>query len=1260
MKLLTHPLLGVALFVLGATTAGTALAQKATQNQDGKGLFVGTSYQNDVSLPLYYLPAWNGERHGEGEEGPENPKVPSHHVDSQDPVIQNTMAPVQQMPLPILSFDGIPFPGVGCNCAPPDTDGEVGATQYVQMVNEGFQVFNKTTGASIAGPTSISALWAGFGGVCESNGHGDPVVLYDQFAQRWLISQFASATSNVTDECIAVSQTSDATGSYYRYGFHLGSNFYDYPHLGVWPDGYYMSMNVFNASGTAYLGPQPFVFDRNAMLAGNPTTFISTGLLTASDAPLLPSDADGLIPPPLNAPNPFVMFPDSGAYKVYRFHADFVTPANSTFTLAGSPAAAGFTSLCPGTRACVPQLGGTGANSLDGIGDRLMFRLAYRNFGSHESLVGNFTVSAGGVAGVRWFELRNGTTGSPSVFQESTYQPDTTWRWMGSAAMDTQGNLAVGFSASSASINPQLRYAGRLVGDPAGTLAQGESHLFDGTGSQTGTGNRWGDYSDLTVDPVDDCTFWYTNEYYSSNGSFNWRTRIGNFKFPGCSLQPGFTLAATPPAASVCAGTPANFSIDVGSTAGFNSPVTLSASGNPSPSTVTFTPTVVPTLPGVSAMQVGNTTGVAAGTYPIQVNGTASGASNQSTSVDLSVFTVAPGAPTLQLPVNGATSVSGTPTFTWTGSNSETYLVEVATDPGFGTIVFSQSVTGTTVTPGVSLAPNTLHYWRVTPANACGTGTTSAVFTFTTVNEICSSPGIAIPDSNPTGASDSIVLADPSVLTGLKVKIAATHTWVGDLSFTLSNGSGSVIMIDRPGVPASSFGCSGDNIDVTMDDASGTPVETQCNASPPALSGDDQPNNPINPVFVGQSLAGTWTITAVDAAGGDTGTLDTWCLVPETAAGATFTVGGNVSGLAGSGLVINLNGTEDLPLIGNGVYTFSTALADGSPYAVTVTTQPTSPDQTCTVSNGSGTISGANVTNVDVTCVTNPPSYTVGGNVSGLVGSGLVLQVNGGDDLAIATDGPFTFPTPIADGSVYAVTVTTQPADPAQFCTVSNANGTISGADVTDVMVACGLDTIFKDGFESAGPPSQPVQDPSFEATTADGGSNPFWSSLDSNPSAGGGTSFYSDGFGIPIHTGTWAVWFGGWGGGAETQDFSQSVTFPNAGPQFLNYWRFAADLPDAPGTMTVTVDSNVVETTDLSAISADSDYTQRSIDVSAYADGAAHTIQFQYVYDDAGATGIDGNIFIDDVTVDPTSASTQRAGRPPMHPRANLRKHAR
>ena len=551
----------------------------AVVDQQSAPVRVGASYHNDTSPPLRDItPApYVGKQQREANA---NPKIPHTHLDQPDPVVQNThlAAPGAAMPAPILNFDGIPFPGVACNCAPPDTNGEVGATQYVQLVNIGLQVFNKNTGASVLGPVGLSTIWAGFGGVCEADGRGDPVVLYDQIANRWLISQFAG-TSVITDECIAVSTSVDATGTWNRYGFHLGANFFDYPHLGVWPDAYYMSMNVFNTAGTAYLGPQPFAFDRAAMLAGIPATFVTPGITVGpGEETYLPADLDGSTLPAAGTPATFVEFPAGGAYKVWHFHADFLTPANTTFTLFGSPASAAFTALCPATRACVPE---SGAQFLDGIGDRLMFRLAYRNFGTHESVVGNFSVSASGVAGVRWFELRNVTAGPVTVHQESTYQPDTVWRWMGSAAMDKLGNIAVGYSASSASLFPQIRYAGRLVGDPLSTLPQAEAHLFDGAGSQSGN-NRWGDYSDLTIDPVDDCTFWYTTQYYATTAAFNWRTRIGSFTFPSCTSVPTPVVVSNGSSLTNESCPPPNNAIDPGERVTLNFTVTNVGTGSTS------------------------------------------------------------------------------------------------------------------------------------------------------------------------------------------------------------------------------------------------------------------------------------------------------------------------------------------------------------------------------------------------------------------------------------------------------------------------------------------------------------------------------------------------------------------------------------------------------------------------------------------------------------------------------------------------------
>jgi hypothetical protein len=560
-----RPLLGGALCALLLSSFGIAADSRMT---------VGRSSRNDVSPPLRAIPPV-----------PVVPKpphmkreplgLPKNVRSETDPVVQSRLAPAA-MPATDLNFEGIDYPGFGCFCAPPDTNGEVGATQYLQMVNEGIQVFDKTTGSSVLGPISISTIWSGFGGVCQTAGQGDPIVVYDQLANRWVVSQFAG-TNVPTDECVAVSTTSDATGSWYRYDFHLGTSFFDYPKLGVWPDAYYLSMNVFNVGGTMFLGPQPFALDRAAMLAGNPATFITPGLQSTSLGSLIGADVDGSNPPPAGAPNPWLSI-EGPPWKLYRFHVDWATPANSTFTLGGNLTPAGYTTLSAG----VPQLGV--ADLLDNLADRPMFRLAYRRFlDGHEALVGNLTVASNGVAGIRWWEINHATSGTPAFTQQGTYQPDSTWRWMGSAAMDGQGNFAIGFSASSSSIHPQIRYTGRLAADPAGTLGQGEATLIAGTGSQTGTSGRWGDYSDLTIDPVDDCTFWYTNEYYASTTSFAWKTRIGKFKFASCATPPTPTPTPTP-----------TFGL---ATVTFTPTNTATRTPTPTP---TFTPTPTPTATATS------------------------------------------------------------------------------------------------------------------------------------------------------------------------------------------------------------------------------------------------------------------------------------------------------------------------------------------------------------------------------------------------------------------------------------------------------------------------------------------------------------------------------------------------------------------------------------------------------------------------------------------------------------------------------------
>jgi HYDIN/CFA65/VesB family protein len=451
---------------------------------------------------------------------------------------------LQKVDLPLVSATpGLNFEGLGrgqfgfvVNAAPPDANGAVGSTQYVQWVNSSFAVFDKATGAKLMGPTPGNAFWAGFGGGCQNNNDGDPIIQYDKMANRWVATQFSVSTTPFL-QCIAVSTTSDATGSYHRYAFALPA-FNDYPKMGIWPDGYYFSFNMFNAAGTTFFGADACAANRTAMLAGNAASMICFQQ-NSSIASLLPSDMDGTIKPASGEPAIFMNF-GTNSLNLWKFHVDFITPANSSFTGPTVLGVASFTPLCNGGT-CVAQPGTT--QKLDSLADRLMYRLAWRKFADgHESIVANHAISTG----IRWYEIRN-PNANPTVFQQGTFHPTAATRWMGSIAMDQSADIALGYSESSGTVSPSVFFTGRQPNDPAGTL-QTETAIVNGTGSQIGGLSRWGDYSAMTVDPVDDCTFWYTQEYIRTTGSFNWNTRIANFKFPNCgggSNPPAVTLSAT-------------------------------------------------------------------------------------------------------------------------------------------------------------------------------------------------------------------------------------------------------------------------------------------------------------------------------------------------------------------------------------------------------------------------------------------------------------------------------------------------------------------------------------------------------------------------------------------------------------------------------------------------------------------------------------------------------------------------------------------
>ena len=509
---------------------------------------VGHDVQHDVSPPLRDVapaptpPDGNGPPRDLLENRPTHDRGPSPIVS--DPVIQTTVT--GSSPTTSTSWDGVPnLDGV----YPPDTNGDVGPNHYVQWVNLHFQIWDKT-GHSLYGPAAGNTLWSGFGGACQSQNSGDPIALYDSGADRWLMAQFTSSAPY--GECVAISTTGDPTGSWYRYFFQFStSTFYDYPHFGVWADGYYMSANRFGGTFGSFQGASAIVLDRSKMLLGQAATYQEFRTST-SYGTLLPADVDGPTPPATGAPEVFAEI-GSSALHLWKLHADFATPANSTFTGPQALGVAAYNQLCPTTRSCVPQPGTK--VGLDGLGDRLMYRLAYRNFGDHESLVvshGVNVASTGTQAGVRWYEIRyvgGLTSNAATLYQQGTFAPDTTSRWLGSMAMDANGDIALGYSASSSAVYPGMRITGRLASDPLGQMTQGETTVIAGSGSQTGTGSRWGDYAMMAIDPVDDCTFWFTSEYMPTTGTAPWRTRIASFTLPGCGSS-----APTAPAAPTLSG----------------------------------------------------------------------------------------------------------------------------------------------------------------------------------------------------------------------------------------------------------------------------------------------------------------------------------------------------------------------------------------------------------------------------------------------------------------------------------------------------------------------------------------------------------------------------------------------------------------------------------------------------------------------------------------------------------------------------------
>jgi hypothetical protein len=491
--------------------------------------------------------------------------VPADAGHSRDAALQRSTA-AQAAAIPGVNFEGMSnqdnFNIYGGRVNPPDPVGDVGPNHYVEMVNLAVAVYSKT-GNKLLGPIPIGSLWQNFAVPDCTDPSGDPIVVYDQLANRWILSQFT--TSGLDDpslpffNCVAISATPNPTGAYNRYAFTTGFNFPDYPKYGVWTNSYTITTREFGPAGEYGIGV--YGLEKAKMIAGQPARAVSFFL--DGNAPqalplvgdgLLPADIDGTTLPADGATIPIVGTQDDDAFygaafdalNIFGLSVQWANQPRASLALEDQLPVADFDSIYPckpDARDCLPQPGvNSSTRWLDILSyrQRPTWRLAYRVFDGYESLVTNQSVEARTEqAGVRWYEIRR-TGGAYSLHQQGTYAPDDgIHRWMGSIAQDRAGNMAVGYSVvNGINVFPGIRYAGRLSTDPLGELTVPETTIIDGTGAQTTKNSRWGDYTSMNIDPTDDCTFWYVNEYYTAAGAATapngWQTRIASFRLPGC------------------------------------------------------------------------------------------------------------------------------------------------------------------------------------------------------------------------------------------------------------------------------------------------------------------------------------------------------------------------------------------------------------------------------------------------------------------------------------------------------------------------------------------------------------------------------------------------------------------------------------------------------------------------------------------------------------------------------------------------------
>src|SRR5438477_923290 len=585
--------LAVALFAQTKSARPTQQSNRSVGAQDAPGTqtpdvfrLMGPVIQNNDLRSLPYV-APNAEIEEKRLTRYPHPEIPSTNSTSIyqrfESFMKQIISPVPQMPGPLLTFDGMNSAQSGCMCLPPDTDGDVGLSHYVQSVNSSIKIFDKG-GNPLNGPngTTYNSLFLTLVGTpCSGFNDGDGFVFYDHVADRWVVSDFAFPGTlpgaGPFYQCVAVSQTGDpVSGGWFLYAIqHDSANptwIGDYPKFALWNSGgspaqnaYYLTINEFDGPTLAFEGVRVFALDRASMLTGGSANAIAFNIPPAGLG-----DSYSLVPAgfrtgssPALGRDEFLLSVDSPAtggvtltqVHGWKFHVDFGTPANSTLGIGvnhshnANIAVAGFVDAFTTTTLLVPQTGTT--VKLDTLGDKIMTPVVYQNRSGAESLWASQTVLLNypnGPTAVRWyqFDVTGGNFPATAVQQQSWNNGnDGLWRWMPSIAVDQNGNMAIGYSTSSATQQPSIRYAGRLATDPLNNLGQGEAIMTAGGGHQTHSSGRWGDYSMTTIDPVDNLTFWHTNEYYPVTSSASWFTRVGTFQLPSPSPTPTPTPTAT-------------------------------------------------------------------------------------------------------------------------------------------------------------------------------------------------------------------------------------------------------------------------------------------------------------------------------------------------------------------------------------------------------------------------------------------------------------------------------------------------------------------------------------------------------------------------------------------------------------------------------------------------------------------------------------------------------------------------------------------